>query len=230
MQFALPILLLCMLLAVVFVPQLWVQHVLKRHTGQRDDFPGTGGELARHLLRRFGLEEVQVEATQKGDHYDPQARCVRLLAEHHDGKSLTAIVIAAHEVGHALQHASGYAWLGWRNRLVSAAQVAEKLGAGMMIGVPLIAAVTRVPNTGVIMLLIGLASLGLAAVVHCVTLPVELDASFKRALPILEAGDYIPKQDLPAARNILRAAALTYVAGSLMSLLNLWRWIAILRR
>ena len=222
--------LLALLLAVLIGPQFWVQRVLKRHSRPRDDFPGTGGEFARHLLDRFGLQDVGVEITEQGDHYDPEARCVRLLAEHHDGRTLTGVVIAAHEVGHALQHASGHRWLAWRSRLVKTAQTAEKLGAGLMIAIPFVAVVTRLPATGLLLFLAGLASLGLATLVHLVTLPVELDASFRRALPILETGRYIPEQDLPAARQILRAAALTYAAGSLMSLLNLGRWIAILRR
>jgi hypothetical protein len=71
----------------------------------------------------------------------------------------------------------------------------------------------------------GIASIGSATLIHLITLPVEWDASFKRALPLLEAGRYIPESDLPAARRILRAAALTYVAGALASLLNLWRWL-----
>jgi Zn-dependent membrane protease YugP len=76
----------------------------------------------------------------------------------------------------------------------------------------------------------GIASMGAAAIVHLVTLPVELDASFGKALPILSRGNYISAKDEAAVRRILRAAALTYVAASLASLLNVWRWIALLRR
>jgi Zn-dependent membrane protease YugP len=83
---------------------------------------------------------------------------------------------------------------------------------------------------GVLMFLAGIASMGVATIVHFVTLPVEYDASFNKALPILIKGNYIDEKDRPAARRILKAAALTYVAASLASLLNLWRWIAILRR
>src|SRR5882757_11433302 len=96
-----------LVLAIVFGPQLWIRRVLARHGGERPDFPGTGAELARHLLDAAGLQSVPVEETDKGDHYDPQARAVRLLPRHHDGRSVAAVAIAAHEVSHAVQHARG---------------------------------------------------------------------------------------------------------------------------
>lgn len=213
--------------AVLFGPQLWVSRVMRLHSAPRNDFPGTGGELARHLLDRFGLQRVQVGVTPKGDHYDPVAKAVRLDEARYSERSLTAIVIAAHEVGHALQDASDYRPLRWRHRLVGFANFAQRLGNGLILATPLIAAVTRLPAAGLLLLAGGVASIGSAALVHLVTLPVEWDASFKRALPLLEAGKYIPEQDLPAARRILRAAALTYVAGALASLLNLWRWLRV---
>lgn len=215
--------------AALFGPQLWVQWVMRHHSKPRDDFPGNGGQFARHLLTRFELPQVGVDSTDKGDHYDPRDRTVRLNEEHFKGRSLTAIVIAAHEVGHALQDASGYRPLIWRHRLVGFAQIAQQLGNALIIATPLIALITRIPSTGLFMLAGGLASLGSAVLVHLITLPVELDASFKRALPILEAGHYIPPADMPAARSILRAAAFTYVAGTLASLLYLWRWLRIAR-
>jgi Zn-dependent membrane protease YugP len=99
-----------------------------------------------------------------------------------------------------------------------------------MMGVPIITALTRVPAAGALMLIGGFATLCIPLVVHLITLPTEFDASFKRALPILESGPYIPQEDVPAARKILTACALTYVAGALTRLLNVWRWIRILRR
>lgn len=96
--------------------------VLKRHTRGRDDYPGTGAELADHLLRRLGIEGASVERTEFGDHYDPETRCVRLSPDNYDGRSLTAVTVAAHEVGHALQHFEGYAPLLARSRLVKVAQ------------------------------------------------------------------------------------------------------------
>ena len=99
---------LLLVLAMVYLPQVWVQQVLARYNRHpEDNFPGNGAELARHLLNRFDLDDVKVERTDLGDHYDPQARAVRLTADKYEGRSLTAITVAAHECGHALQHAAG---------------------------------------------------------------------------------------------------------------------------
>jgi Zn-dependent membrane protease YugP len=90
---------------------------------------------------------------------------------------------------------------------------------------PVMLVITRVPHVGLLFLLAGIMSLGLSTLLHLITLPVELDASFSRALPRLEKGNYLHDVDYPHARRLLKAAAYTYVAGSLMSVLNIWRWI-----
>jgi Zn-dependent membrane protease YugP len=218
-----------LLLALIFGPQLWVRWVLKRHNREDDSFPGTGGQLARHLLDRYGLEKVKVEASEQGDHYDPRAKAVRLTPDKLSGKTLTAVTTAAHEVGHALQDFSGYGPFRWRSRLVGLAQGAEKFGSLLLFAVPVLTAVTRTPAAGLLTLLAAFCTLGMGLVVQLVTLPVEWDASFGKALPILRGG-YIQQEEYPAARKILRACALTYVAGSLAGLLNFWRWMRILRR
>ncbi|WP_320416302.1 zinc metallopeptidase [Candidatus Reidiella endopervernicosa] len=174
--------------------------------------------------------DVGVEETDKGDHYDPISRTVRLSKDNFSGRSLTAVAIAAHEVGHAIQHGSGYRLLMLRNRLVTIAAGAEQVGAAAIFIAPIIAAVTRTPASGGLILIFAISGLAVSTLVHLITLPVELDDSFKKALPILQAGEYLNPEDLPAARQILRAAAFTYVAGSLMGLINFWRWLAILRR
>ncbi|MGD2075609.1 MAG: zinc metallopeptidase [Gammaproteobacteria bacterium] len=219
-----------LVLLLLFGPQLWVQHVLKRHGRARDDFPGTGGDFARHLLKRLELRQVGVEASEQGDHYDPAARMVRLTPDKLNGKTLTAVTVAAHEVGHALQHKLGYRPLQWRSRLAVLAQAAQQVGNGLILLAPVVSALTRAPSSAGVMLLAGLASFGSAALVHLITLPVEWDASFRRALPLLDAGGYLAGRDRRDARQILTAAALTYVAASLASLLNLWRWLRWLRR
>ena len=198
---------------------------MRRHSRPRDDFPGTGGEFARHLLDRLHLNEVGLETSESGDHYDPDLRVVRLTADKMTGKSLTAITVAAHEVGHALQDRLGYQPLRWRTRLALLAQTVQTLGNWLFILAPLATAATRAPSAAFLMLAAGVASFASAALVHLVTLPVEWDASFRRALPMLEAGNYLSRKDQRAARQILAAAAFTYVAGSLASLLTLWRWI-----
>ncbi len=221
--------LILIVLALLYGPQWWAQRVMRRHAGEQDHFQGTGGELARHLLDRFGLQAVTVEVTEEGDHYDPLAKSVRLTRDKLDAKSLTAIAVAAHEVGHALQDKLHYGPLLWRTRLAHLVRVTEKLGSGVMLLIPVLALVSRSPTVGLLVLITGILSLLVGVLVHLVTLPVEWDASFRRALPLLEEG-YISTAEQRAARTLLTAAAITYVAGSLAGLLNLWRWIAILRR
>lgn len=225
------IVLMVLILAVVFIgPQWWVKRVFAQYRHNRGDFPGTGNELARHLLDRCNLQHVKVEITEMGDHYDPLSKIVRLTPDNFSGKSLTAATVAAHEVGHALQDQAGYQPLGERTRLVRVAQGAEKIGSFVMLGIPIVAGMTRTPAAGLFVLFAGIATMGIGTLIHFITLPVEWDASFNRALPVLEKGGYLSREDLYGARRILKAAALTYVATSLASLLNLWRWIAIMRR
>ncbi len=225
-------LLVLILLLIVFGPQIWTKRVFARYATQRDDYPGTGGELARHLLDQFDMKHIKVEQTDTfpGDHYDPQTKTVRLTPDKLNGKSLTAVTVAAHEVGHAIQDYTGYQPLVERTRLVRLAQGAEKVGAVMMLGVPIVVGLTRAPAAGMLVLVAGVLTMGISTLVHLVTLPVEWDASFRRALPVLQEGQYLSHGDMTGARKILTAAALTYVAASLASLLNLWRWIALLRR
>ncbi len=216
--------------AVVFGPQLWAKRTFTRYNNIQDHFPGTGGELARHLLNKNDLEKIKLEETDDGDHYDPLSKTVRLTPANLNGKSLTAIAIAAHEVGHAIQDAQGHPMLKLRTKLVRTAQVAEKVGSAAIMAAPIVTMITRSPAAGALFFAIGIGSMFIGTLVHLVTLPVEWDASFGKALPMLKAGKYLTEKEIQASEKILKAAALTYVAGSLASLLNLWRWIAILRR
>lgn len=218
------------ILVIVFGPGIWVQRVLDRYSVPADRYSGTGGQLARHLLDKRGLQAVGVEETEQGDHYDPEAKMVRLTRDKYEGQSLTAITVAAHEVGHAIQDHEGYAPLHMRTRLVKATRGIEKLGAGVLVVSPFLGAITRAPQIGLLTLAAGLVTLGIAALVHFITLPTEFNASFARALPLLDEHRVLRKGDRLHAHKLLTAAALTYVSASLMSLLNIARWIAILRR
>ena len=222
--------LLVILLILVLGPGLWVKRVMARYSQPADRYAHSGAETARRLLDALDLQNVVVEPSDTGDHYDPEARAVRLSAGNYQARSVTAVTVAAHEVGHALQHASGFAPLLLRTRLVKWVSPVEKTGAMLMMAAPLIIGLTRLPVAGLLMLMGGLLTLGSSVVIHLLTLPTEFDASFGRALPLLRQQDVLYETDERHARRLLKAAAMTYVAASLMSLLNVARWIAILRR
>lgn len=219
-----------LILITIFGPGIWVQRVLARYGEPADRYPGSGAEVARRLLDKNGLKNVKVEQTRAGDHYDPNDKAVRLTPDKFGGRSLTAITVAAHEVGHALQDRDGYGPLRLRTRLVKGMRNVERLGAAVLMLSPFIGALTRVPMLGIFMFLGGILTLGTSTLIHIVTLPTEFDASFNRALPILEHENVLKSADRKHARRILKAAAYTYVSMSLMSLLNIARWWAILRR
>jgi uncharacterized protein len=221
------VLLVLAFIILAFGPLLWVRWTLAAHDTERADFPGTGGQLAEHLIAEFGLDGVKVEKTDRGDHYDMDARMVRLGSKNLAGKSVTAAAVAAHEVGHALQHRDGYGPLAARHRMVKHAIFIQRVGSVVLMASPLIFALTRAPSLLFFQIAAGLAILGTTAVIHAVTLPTEFDASFRRALPILER--YLPAEDMPAARSVLRAAAFTYVAAALVTLLDVTRWLRLLR-
>jgi len=227
----LPALVILLLIIIIFLPQFWVKRVIKQYSQNIEELPGTGGELAKHLIKRFELKDVSVEQTENGnDHYDPESKTIRLSEMNHEGKSFTAITIAAHEFGHALQHQMNYKPLLLRTKYAKTAAIAEKMASFILISLPFSVMLVKLPAISLLMLLAGLTIMSLPIILHLFTLPVEFDASFNRALPILSEGNYIPEQAMPIAKKILTAAALTYVSASLASLLNFYRWVAILRR
>ncbi len=226
---AIAIIVLLGFLVLAVLPQFWVKRVIEAHSGHRSDFPGSGGEFARHLLDEMKLTHVTVEETQLGDHYDPQAKAVRLLPDHYRGHSLSAVVIAAHEVGHAMQDATGYAPLSARTRMAKLAGRVQTAGVVVMLAAPVMVILTKSPAMALLNVAGGIMIMGFTVLIHAVTLPVEFNASFGRALPVLKAGRYISERDMADARKILWAAALTYVAAAAMSLIDIARWIRILR-
>ena len=151
------------IVAAVFLPNVWVKHVLKKYSKPADRYrsQGTGADLARHLLDRFDMPSVKVEETEQGDHYDPEVHAVRLSRDNFAGHSLTAITVAAHEVGHAIQHARGERLFRARQRLVKVAIWGQKLASMMLVVTPLLFLVTRAPQASALSLLIGVASMTL---------------------------------------------------------------------
>lgn len=218
-----------LLLLLLVGPRLYVAWALSRHAGERLDFPGTGGQLARHLLDQAGLHDVAVERTDAGDHYDPIARTVRLGPMHLDGRSITAVAVAAHEVAHAVQHRDRMRLFDVRLTLVRLLRPIEQVAFAVLVAAPLLAILVRSPLLFLLQIVLVIGLNALAVVVHLLTLPVELDASYGRALPALAQGGHLAGADLGRARTVLRAAALTYVAGALVTMLNLARLARVFR-
>ena len=213
-----------------FMPTLWVRWVMQRYSADLPDLPGTGGELAQHLIERLGLEGVGVETSDIGDHYDPENRMVRLSEGNWSGKSLTAVAVAAHEVGHAVQHHQNDARLNARTKLIPIVTVLGQLSVGVLTVVPIIGLLTRHPAPTLLIAGIGLSGLLFRMLLHLVTLPTEWDASFGKALPVLTEGKYISPEQEKVVRRVLGAAALTYFAAALADAFNLFRWASLLIR
>ena len=217
-------------LALIFGPSLWVKFVMSRYSSQLPEIAGTGGELAKHLIQQFSLKDVKVEITEQGDHYDPIEKKVGLVREHYESKSLTAIAIAAHEVGHAIQDQQGDKRLASRTKMIPIANMVARWSVAIISLSPIIGIITRHPMPFSVLLFLGLSGFIARMMIHAVTLPIEYDASFSKALPILREGNYISQDNEKAVSRILNAAALTYVSAALADILNLGRWLVILSR
>ena len=182
----------------------------------------TGFEVARRMLDRHGLHHVQIQQTQGklSDHYDPKTKTVRLSPDIHDTPSIAAVAVAAHEVGHAIQHAQDYVPLMLRSALVPAVNIANRLGFIAIIA-GLILEFFVVAQIGIILI----ASL---FIFQLITLPVEFNASTRAMAGLSEMNILYDQDEKRGARKVLTAAALTYVAALVVALMELLRWIAIL--
>ncbi len=179
----------------------------------------TGREVAREILNAAGLYDVEVEriAGDLGDHYDPRARALRLSERVHDSYSLAALGVAAHEAGHALQHAGGYVFLTVRNSILPVAQFGSTWGIYMFFIGLIIPTFGWLMDLGILLFLA-------AVIFQVVTLPVEFNAS-ARALALLEGGGFITREEVGPTRAVLNAAAMTYVAATFMAIMQLLRLV-----
>ena len=227
-----PLLIIGAVLAIlVYVPSFWVRHIMSKHSKEIAGLPGTGGELAKHLIERFELTGITVEeAAPNTDHFDPAGPVVRLSPDNFNGRSLTAVAVAAHEVGHAMQFYRGEKIFELRKRYLPMAARFNRVGVVIMMTIPFIALLIRMPLVigGVIALSLLLQLAG--AFAYLIILPEEWDASFNKALPVLIEGEYIEQAHMPAVRQVLKAAALTYFAAALANVLHVGRWFMLLRR
>ncbi len=192
----------------------WVKSSFSKYSqvGARNGM--TGADIARAILQYNNVHDVRVEQTGGflSDHYDPTSRTLRLSAQNYSGRSIAALGIAAHEVGHAIQHAEAYMWLGLRSKLVPMANIGTNASYFLIF-------------IGSIMQFGAMAQLGVflfafATLFTIVTLPVEFDAS-RRALLALEGGHILQADEMVGARRVLRAAASTYVAAAITSIATL---------
>lgn len=207
----------------VFVPQMWLRNVFAKFNEVPNSRRQSGAEVARAILRSQGLSNVGVEAVpgELTDHYDPTSRTVRLSENNYSGDSIAAAAVAAHEVGHAIQHAQGYSPLVLRASLAPVFGLGSQLGPLLlMISLGIMATSHAVPQWALTLAWAGVALYGSTVLFHLVTLPVEINAS-QRATTILATSHYLTPQEMPGAKKVLTAAAMTYVATALYALMQL---------
>lgn len=219
------------ILTASFFPQFWVRYTMRKHGSHLDELPGTGGELAKHLIDRYQLAGTNVEKTNEGqDHYDPVSNTVRLSPSNYDNKSLTAVAVAAHEVGHAIQFGRKETISQLRGRYIPLSIQFKKIGAVMLLAMPIAVLILKAPIAIGIFIGISLLFQLIGVLMYLIVLPEEWDASFNKALPILIEGEYLPDHQLSAVSKVLKAAALTYFSSALAEALNIGRWVIVLLR
>ena len=214
---------------IVFVfPMLWLNYVFKKNDAILENMPFNGLEFGNLILKEKGLQNVLIEQTKMGDHYDLNERKIKILDDRLAKKSITAIAIVCHEIGHAIQHSENYKPLEQRNKIVKNTAWITRIGSGILyMGIPTIFA-TGASSLIKVCLVITLLSLLIGVLVHLITLDVEFDASFNRALPILK--EKVPVEYHKACKSILLAAAFTYVIGTIRNFLSLrYIWMLLTR-
>lgn len=197
----------------------WAQSKVKRafqeHSRRRALTGLSGAEVAQRMLSEAGLEDVGIEYSRQGslsDHYDPRDRTIRLSSDVYEGRSLAALGVAAHEAGHALQHATGYVWLGMRNTIIPVTQFGSRMAFPLfLVGLLL---------QGQTLMTLGILLFTFAVIFQLITLPVEYNAS-SRAIAALQRTGAIETNEVGPVREVLNAAALTYLAAALMAIMQL---------
>jgi len=183
----------------------------------------TGKQVAEKMLHENGIFDVQVVSAQGflSDHYNPLNKTVNLSPDVYSGNSVSAAAVAAHECGHAVQHATAYAWLMMRSRLVPIVQVTSNI-----VNIVLLIGVIMAASGNTTLLLIGIALMAITVVFTLITLPVEFDAS-KRALAWLDRTNVTNTSEYPMAKDALKWAAMTYVVAALAAVVTLIQYIMI---
>ena len=210
------------------LPKFWLSYSMKKGDKELINMPFNAEEFGKLILKENDLTGVKIEETQAVDHYDLNDRTVRVREGRLQKKSLTSLTIVCHEIGHAIQHNEEYEPLVQRTNLVEKTQWISRLG-----GVILYSALPLILATGSfgfikLSLLLVICSVLVGVLIHLITLNVEIDASFNRAMPILK--EKIPEEYHAQCNNVLKAAAFTYVIGALTSFLSLrYIWLLLSR-
>ena len=219
---------LIVLFSLSILPVVWINYVFKKNDEILPNMPFNGIEFGNQLIKELELKDVCLEKTLIGDHYDLDQRKVKVGEDRLRKKSLTSITIICHEIAHAIQHKENYKPLKRRNVIIRNTSWITQLGSGiLLIGFPIIFATG---SYGFIKICLAIAafSLLISALIHIITLDVEIDASFNKAYPIIK--QKVPVEYHQACRSILLAAALTYVIGVFRSFFSLrFIWMLITR-
>ncbi|MCL2772835.1 MAG: zinc metallopeptidase [Oscillospiraceae bacterium] len=194
----------------------------KKYSAQRTVNGITGAEAAREVLRRAGVSDVQIQRVSGNltDNFDPRTNVIRLSEKVYDAASVAAVGVAAHEAGHAVQYAIGYSPMKVRSAIIPVTNIGSKLSIPLV----LLGIIFSMPG----LIDIGIILFGAVVVFQLVTLPVEFNAS-RRAIEVLSESGLLTGDELPSAKKVLSAAALTYVGALAVSLAQLIRLIAISR-
>ncbi len=216
------------LIAPAFLFAMWAQMKVKsafKKGGQYRPRSGlSGAQTARRILDQNGLNDIQIERAKSwlGDHYDPKHRVVRLSPEVYDGQTLSALGVAAHEVGHALQQATSYAPLAIRNSIVPMASIGTNMAFGLFF-------IGMIFHSARILMPIGIILFTVVVAFQLINLPVEFNASRRARVILLSSGSVTAEEDQLVAQ-VLNAAAMTYVAATLMAIVQLLYMILRVRR
>ncbi len=212
---------------------MWAQAKVKGAFAKYSQFTTrsglTGADVARKILQQYNIHDVTVEPVPGAlsDHYDPRTKTLRLSEPVYASRSMAAFGIAAHEVGHAIQHAENYGALKFRSAWVPVAGLGGKISMFVIIASLLLGGMATVGSLSWLLGWVGLALFATTTIFTLVTLPVEFDAS-KRAIYALDQGGFTTGEELQGAKKVLDAAAMTYVAAALASFVQLLYWASLL--
>ena len=205
---------------ILFIPNIWVNYVLKKNNKTLPNMPFTGIEFGKKILAEEKIDNVTIEPIRQLDHYNPEEKKIHIGKDKLNKKSITSITVVTHEIGHAIQDKENYKPLILRQKLIKKTMIFQRVGSFLLIvGLPSIFTFTKNPFITFLAAIIIMGCLSTNVLIHIITLPVEFDASFKRALPILKK--YVPKENMQQCRSVLKAAAITYLAQSIISIFRL---------